>query len=445
VFPPPKATGTIDAKEPISEKKLAQGDPRWATLKEILGYWLDGRSRTVQLPPPRADDLLKEVAAVLRKKRVPLKRFCSLSGRLQHAARILPSARAFFTPLNNALKGIPKYIGMSCHGEVRHALLNMGHALRNLASWPTHVSKLVQSDHPDYIGYCDASGFGAGGVWFGGQQKLAPIVWRIQWPKDITVALVSDKNPTGTITNSDLEMAGVLLHEVVLETHLGNAIKAAHLVIGCDNSPAVSWTTRMATRSATPIAYRLLRGLAMRQQVTRSAPPLIYHVAGINNILADVVSRPVHGVASHFHLMETLPHTMCPETFLTIFNADYPLPQKRPWRSVQPNFSLWSNVIATLRGQRLNLRQWTEKLDAPPGPTGPVMPNNAELTPGCAILIKRSNRRTSLPLPPGFELGSTGEQSKLDPSLWRRPCVTWRKPSFWLGTTTHAAPMAPKN
>jgi hypothetical protein len=73
VFPPPKATGTIDAKDPISEKKLAQGEARWATLKEILGYWLDGRSRTVQLPPPRADDLLKEVAAVLRKKRVPLK------------------------------------------------------------------------------------------------------------------------------------------------------------------------------------------------------------------------------------------------------------------------------------------------------------------------------------------------------------------------------------
>jgi hypothetical protein len=43
VFPPPKATGTIDAKDPISEKKLAQGEARWATLKEILGDWLDGR------------------------------------------------------------------------------------------------------------------------------------------------------------------------------------------------------------------------------------------------------------------------------------------------------------------------------------------------------------------------------------------------------------------
>ena len=351
IFQTPAATGTLDAKDPISEKKLAKGDARWATLKEILGYWLDGISRMVQLPPPRADDLLKEVASVLRKRRVPLKRFRSLVGRLQHAARILPSARAFFTPLNNALRGLPGYIGLSRHGEVRNALLDMTNVVRNLASRPTHVNELVQADNPDYIGYCDASGFGAGGVWFGGQQQLAAIVWRIQWPKDITVALVSHKTPTGTITNSDLEMAGVVLHEAVLETHLGAAMRAAHLVIGCDNSPAVSWTTRMATRSASPIAYRLLRGLAMRQRVTRSAPPTVYHVAGINNILADVASRPINSVASHFHLMETMPHTMCPETFLTVFNSAYPLPQKQPWRSVQPNSGLWSNVIATLRGQ----------------------------------------------------------------------------------------------
>jgi hypothetical protein len=50
VFPAPKATGTPDAKDPVSEKKLAQGDARWDTTKEILGYWLDGVNRTVQLP-----------------------------------------------------------------------------------------------------------------------------------------------------------------------------------------------------------------------------------------------------------------------------------------------------------------------------------------------------------------------------------------------------------
>ena len=105
VFPTPAATGTLDAKDPISEKKLAKGDARWDTTKEILGYWLNGIDRTIQLPPDRAALLLKEVKAILKKRRVPLKRFRSIAGRLQHAARILPAAKAFFTPLNNALKG----------------------------------------------------------------------------------------------------------------------------------------------------------------------------------------------------------------------------------------------------------------------------------------------------------------------------------------------------
>jgi hypothetical protein len=70
-------------------------------------------------------------------------------------------------------------------------MLDMAGLIRNLASRPTHVSELVQAEQPDYIGYCDASGFGARGVWFGGRQHLDPIVWRVQWPKDITNAIIS--------------------------------------------------------------------------------------------------------------------------------------------------------------------------------------------------------------------------------------------------------------
>jgi hypothetical protein len=44
----------------------------------------------------------------------------------------------------------------------------MGDLIQSLSTGPTHVSKLVQ-DKLDYIGYCDANAFGAGGVWFEGQ------------------------------------------------------------------------------------------------------------------------------------------------------------------------------------------------------------------------------------------------------------------------------------
>lgn len=90
----------------------------------------------------------------------------------------------------------------------------------DLASHPTHVSKLVQGPF-DYFGYCDTSAWGAGGIWLGGQQAPHPIMWRVQWPKDVPDAVVSDSNPGGTITNSNLEMAGVLLQETVIEAYIG--------------------------------------------------------------------------------------------------------------------------------------------------------------------------------------------------------------------------------
>ena len=75
---------------------------RWDTTKEILGYELDGIKRTVQLPKTKSEAVLRELRKVLKKQRIPLKHFLSLAGRLQHAARILPAAKAFFTPLMEA-------------------------------------------------------------------------------------------------------------------------------------------------------------------------------------------------------------------------------------------------------------------------------------------------------------------------------------------------------
>lgn len=151
---------------------------------------------------------------------------------------------------------------------------------------------------------------------------MSPIVWRVQWPKDITDAIISIANPNGHLTKSDLKIAGVLQHKAVLEAALGpTEMIDTQMAMGCDNLPAVAWTAQMATRSASPISFRLLCGLAMQQRLTKSALPAIFHVAGVQNILADVASRPLQGVASHFHLLETRPSAMCPDTFLTMYNT----------------------------------------------------------------------------------------------------------------------------
>jgi hypothetical protein len=59
---------------------MLKGDGRWDTKKEVLGYLLDRVARTMQLPPNQAADLVKEISSILKKQRIPLKRFRSIAG-----------------------------------------------------------------------------------------------------------------------------------------------------------------------------------------------------------------------------------------------------------------------------------------------------------------------------------------------------------------------------
>jgi hypothetical protein len=76
---------------------------------------------------------------------------------------ILPAAKRFFTPINTALRGNPKVIGLGKSSEVRAALQDLITLLRLLSARAKHVDELV-ADMPRYVGYHDAAAEGAGGV-----------------------------------------------------------------------------------------------------------------------------------------------------------------------------------------------------------------------------------------------------------------------------------------
>ena len=79
--------------------------------------------------------------------------------------------------MNWALQGNPLTISLSGSGEVRAALLDLQQMDTTLAARPTHVKEFLPAPAPDYIGYCDASAFNTGGVWFSGQCPLPETVW----------------------------------------------------------------------------------------------------------------------------------------------------------------------------------------------------------------------------------------------------------------------------
>ena len=106
------------------------------------------------------------------------------------------------------------WISFRAHRDVAVALHDFRCLLRESTREPTHVQELVPG-LPALIRHCNACKSGAGGgVWHSGTEELDPVVWRLEWPADVQENLVTDQNPTGTISVSDLEMAGLLLHYI---------------------------------------------------------------------------------------------------------------------------------------------------------------------------------------------------------------------------------------
>jgi hypothetical protein len=60
-----------------------------------------------------------------------------------------------------------------------YALLDFKTLTRNLAVRPTHVMEL-EFDHDNFVGFCDASAFRAGRVWFSVLLSLTPAVWQME-------------------------------------------------------------------------------------------------------------------------------------------------------------------------------------------------------------------------------------------------------------------------
>jgi hypothetical protein len=347
VFPPPSVTSHA-GEDPVSIKKLKQGDGLWATRKELLGWVFDGAKRCIELPQDKVDKITAEIHRVTRKAAIPRKQFEQLRGKLRHACIGIPAGKGLMGPIDAELRGDRRLIRIKPNQHLRDALQDFGTLIKVLGRRPTHCREVVVDD-PGYIGYCDASKLGAGGVWLSGTKQLAPVVWRVEWPDDIRQQVVSFDNPSGTLTNSDLEMAGMVLHYLVLE-HLV-ALKHVHVAAWCDNTPTVSWTNKLSS-SKSAVAGRLARALAMRIHANEASPLISVSIAGVKNRMADVASRTFsrHSVAANtFAISDT--------EFLQFFSDTFPL-QNDSWSifRMSDKLSLW--IFSELRGTTSTLGSW---------------------------------------------------------------------------------------
>jgi hypothetical protein len=163
----------------------------------------------------------------------------------------------------------PSVVGLGKESEIRAALIDLRSMVQSIARRPTHVYELVGCP-PTFIGMVDASSTGVGGIWL--LPNWPPIVYRHQWPDQINRRYCEAK-----ITNSNLELAGVLVAWFVLEACV--PLRQATTTIFSDNSPTVSWTQSLMSRSEQPTSARLLRALAMRARTLESQVPTVPHTS----------------------------------------------------------------------------------------------------------------------------------------------------------------------
>jgi hypothetical protein len=348
VFPPPEVTGH-SGQDPVSLKKLLDGEGLWDVRKEILGWMFDGASRCIEITEGRQDKIRTEIKAVLRiRSGVPFNRVEKIVGKLRHAAIGVPAGKYLFGPINRLIGMQPKMVFWDRAPEAERAMRDWRQLIHECAKEPTNTRELVPGEL-DYTGTLDASGEGAGGVWLPGERRLKPTVWRVKWPQEIRDRLVTDRNPDGDITNSDLEMLGALLGWIVLEAI--TCVRMAHVGMCSDNSPTVAWQTRGASKQS-DVANRLLRILAIRMRVKRASPLVTKHLAGERNHLGDMPSRSF-GYNAKWHCERDI-------EFLALFNQTFPLPAQNSWTGFQIDPRVSRKCISELLTGGSPMEEWRQ-------------------------------------------------------------------------------------
>jgi hypothetical protein len=121
---------------------------------------------------------------------------------------------------------------------------------------PTKIAELLPQA-PLTIGTTDASGTGMGGIHFipqpGGSIQLCLCCQLI--PTELNTRLVTDANPIGDITTSNLELAATITHDDVLAHYVNIWERTTNNLH--ENKAAVYWKRKGSTTTSNAASYIL--------------------------------------------------------------------------------------------------------------------------------------------------------------------------------------------
>jgi hypothetical protein len=215
-----------------SIKKLLKGDAYLDMLKIVLGWILDTLKGTIELPPHQNQRLREIFEYLHHRTRVGTNTWQKILGKLRSMAIGIPGSRGLFSMLQEGLK-CQDQDRIRMTGPMKDQLDDFEYLAQDLSRQPTSIAEIVP-DHPVAVGPHDASGLGMGGVWLPSvtHSNLEPTLWRAKFSPNIVSELVTFDNPSGTVNNSQLELAGVIAHNDVLhirEHEIADVTKKARI------------------------------------------------------------------------------------------------------------------------------------------------------------------------------------------------------------------------
>jgi hypothetical protein len=274
---------------------------------------------------------------------------------------------------------------------------------KEVGSRPTSIDEVVAQPSSTF-GAIDASGLGMAGVFFlpGGR----PYLWRKPFPHKVASELVTAKNPKGSVSISDLELAATLAQREVLYQLVDVSGRTTHTVH--DNMATVWWRKKGSTTTTGPTAY-LLRLQEIHQRHHWYLPQQDF-IPGKVNLMADLTT----------HSWETSDSAL-----LSNFNLRFP--QTQPWTLCTLRKEIDSALTSTLLKRRTKpgslLNDPKHKTSI--GSDGMHYASNMELTCSCAPGPIRS--------PSSKYLGSDTAMAELLLATSAFDLAQWKTPSGRLG------------
>ena len=149
-------------------------------MKYVLGWILNTESGTVTLPERKLEELLTLVDISATQRRMGRKDQERLVGKLRSMHIVVPGVVSHLFHVQRALnqRGVDRsWLSLDFHQE----LADWKVIALQAASWPTHLAEIVCRE-PTHLGFCDALGLGAGGMWLDPTRRGQNLVLQLPCP-----------------------------------------------------------------------------------------------------------------------------------------------------------------------------------------------------------------------------------------------------------------------